>query len=69
MIIVLGAAVFLLISLIYFKPAANQFGFISLSLTQWISVIGLAITSTLWVEGYKLFLRHQNSSKTSIVSN
>jgi Ca2+-transporting ATPase len=69
MIIVLGAAVFLLISLIYFKPAANQFGFISLTLTQWISVIGLAITSTLWVEGYKLFLRHQNSSKTSFVSN
>lgn len=69
MIIVLGAAVFLLILLIYFKPAANQFGFVSLKLEQWISVIGLAIASTLWVEGYKLFLRHQKSSKTNIVSN
>jgi Ca2+-transporting ATPase len=69
MIAVLGAAAFLLIMLIYFKPAANQFGFISLKLNEWIAVIGLAITSTLWVEGYKLFLRHQKSSITNIVSN
>jgi Ca2+-transporting ATPase len=57
MIGVLLIAGILLLALIYFKPAAQQFGLEPVSLADWGWIVALALSSTLWVELHKLILR------------